>query len=263
MGDDEIGVSFADFRVSDTGALESGFIDEKPGAHASGVFEDAAGGLETEGLQGFFGDPEGPHVAGDFVDILALESKGGLQHEEILEVRGAVGEGEFDSFAGDEFGLRIDAGDALTELPNFATFPAGISVECSADGAGDADEVFETGEPEFDGERDERGKLRSRSRGDGRFVDLFDFGEIFSDETDDCSADAFVADEEVGATAEDAGGDPLGSATLEDGDELSLIAWFDEVLSGTADLHPGVGSEWDVLREDVLKFIECCHAESG
>lgn len=39
---DEIGVSFADFSVSDAGSLESGFVNQESGTHPSGVFEDAA-----------------------------------------------------------------------------------------------------------------------------------------------------------------------------------------------------------------------------
>src|SRR6185295_10779158 len=54
---------------------------------------------------------------------------------------------------------------------------------------------------------------------------------------------AFVADEEIGAAAEDPDGDVALEGGAEGGGELSGGPGFDEEIGGTADLHGGVGPE--------------------
>lgn len=202
-------------------------------------------------------------MAGNVVDILALERKSCFEDQEILEIGCAVGKGEFYPVAGDEFTLGIESGDALTKLPNLTTFPAGISVECSADGAGDADEIFETGEAELDGKRNQGRKLCAGTGDDCRFIPLFDLGEFISAEANDGSADAFVSDEEVRSSSENPGRNSVRTAAIKNGDKFLLRTGFDEVLRGSADLHPRMGSKGYVAGQDLRKFVKCCHAESG
>ena len=86
MGDDEVGVLLADLRAADPKALERRLIDQRAGAEAARVLEDAAGVLGVQRLAVLLVHPDLLGPLHDLIGVVLFQFEHGHREDE----RGAV-----------------------------------------------------------------------------------------------------------------------------------------------------------------------------
>jgi hypothetical protein len=118
---------------------------------------------------------------------------------------------------------------------------AGIRVQRAADRAGKTDEAFQTCQPLAHGGGDDVPELGAAAGGDSPPCDR-DISESCRGQMNHHAADPFVADQEIGAAAEDAHGDAIAVAALHQPGQLIDRRRLGEELCRSAEPQPGVGS---------------------
>jgi len=255
VSDDEVSVTFGDFGTTDASPFQAGLFDELSGALAAWVFEDAAGGLGAERLNGFFGDPVLFQHLSDSVWVIGTKFEFGFDDQQVAEITLTVIEAQFVITANDLFSQGCQSGDAGHELRDFSESSSGISAEGTSDGSGNSREVFEAGKSGSHGFGDDVGEQRAGT-GSYEISGDLDMAEDRIGQADDRTADTFVFDEDVGATAENVDRDLFVVANGDQTRQFLDGPGREKILSGATQPEPRIGCEWFITLENVIECVE-------
>ena len=146
-------------------------------------------------------------------------------------------------------------------LADVAAVGAGVAVQGAADGAGDADQRFQAGQPAMDGRGDRAAQQGAAAGGERAALDA-NLAERRGGEVDHHAGHAFVADQDVRALAQQAHLDALLVAAPHQGDQLVGGFRLGEVLGRPAQLEPRVHRQRLALPHDLLKTGQKTHVQS-
>ena len=129
LGDDEVGVPIADFRLADARALQPGLFDQHAGAHAARVLENAAGALMAQRLAGFLDDPLLLHPLGQLFGIILFELERAGQDDQFVERAFAIGKNQLFARSLDDLAGAGHERGLAGPLADVAAAAAGVAVQ--------------------------------------------------------------------------------------------------------------------------------------
>ena len=104
-------------------------------------------------------DPLLLHPLGELDRVFLFQLEFGFEDHELIEAALAIGEHEVVALALEDFAAASHDGGRRGPLADVAAVRAGVAVQCAADGARNADERLEAGQPGADGHGDRVGQV--------------------------------------------------------------------------------------------------------
>ena len=248
--DDEAAVLLAHLRAADGVAAKAGVHDELAGKVALRALESGAGARHVERLLILAALAVIVHVGLDHRGVARGEVEGGGEHDKAVVGDAALSitqveliDIELDDIAAAagtvvELTSRLVDAHGLQHIGHAGTVGAGVHVAGAADRAGDARDGLHAGKASLGRRGRDIREQRAGCCRDMRAVDG-DVREAFAQCHDD-TADALVADEQIGTVAHDGKRQVATVAGVERGDEALLGVGRDEDIGRTADLKRGV-----------------------
>ena len=142
--------------------------------------------------------------------------------------------------------------DGMDDRADVAEFAAGVHADAAADGAGDAGQAFDAGQALADGAEEQLLHVGAGADFQLVFADLH-AAEVIGIEAEDRAVDAGVADQEIGAQAQDVGADIRLRAAAGGFLEFFDGRGPDEPAGRAADAIPRVLRQRDVFLDDLFQ----------
>ncbi len=261
LGDDEVGMAVADHGPADSRSFEPCPLDQFACTDAARVLEHAARALMSHGLAGLADDPLLLQALGQLLGIVGLQLNAGLEDRQLVEAAFAIAENQFVAAAGEDFAGVRDDGGLDRPLADVAAVGAGIGVQRAAERAGNGDQGFQPGQAAVRGSGHHAAELGAAAGGDGLPIDL-DLGERRLAQPDYHARYTLFLHQQVRAASQDADGEALLAAALDQGDQLVGVLGLSEVFGRAAQLEPRVHCQQLALPDDFLKTGQDPHGDS-
>ena len=229
-----------------------------PRTGAARILEHAAGTLVPHRLRSLLDDPLFLHPLGQLAGIVLLQLATRLEDHQVVEAALAIVEHQLVGAALVDLAVGGNHRGLDGPLADVAAVGAGVAVQCAADGAGDADERFQPGQPAMDGRGDRPAQQGAAAGGKRASVDA-NLAEGRGGEPDHHAGHALVADQDVRSLAQQTHVEPLGMASPHQGDQLVRVFRLGEILGRPAQLEPGVHGQRLALPHHVLKTGQKTH----
>ena len=201
--DDEAGVFHRDLGIAAGKAFEAGLVDEGPGKVSRRTLEGTAGAVHFQRLLAAAAVHEIVHTGLDFLGVAAAQGQFDFDDKFLgfLEAALAIGKTEVRRIIRMDTAFAVDRADAGYDMAHFPVVSPGVHEDGAAQGTGDATGKFDAGQAVFLGKLAD---IFQHVTGTGQDLAVV-AGQYFSHriQLDDDAPDAAIADEDVGAAAED------------------------------------------------------------